>query len=378
VGVSIRHFLHRTGSLSHPKVSRTLHSSLSDSKCLRADRVLREYVGLEWDAQGQWKEPFFFVHLTDPQLGLAVHGVSGDRGEGSGEYEAEAERLRKCVTAINKMRPKFVIVTGDLTQSRPFSPAYGPQVAEMRKIMSRVSETIPVLYAAGNHDVGEPFTPDTYDSYEKYFGADYYGFWWGGVRGIVLNSSLLIDPSTDRARYDAQEKWADTELEIAQLNAHHVLVFMHHPLYEHHPQEEPEEIYFPIPAQERLRWLAKFAQCKVKVVFSGHLHRNLIHRVKRLAISRTAKNMGLLVPEKSEKRASAEGTNAGNSDSEEEEWKEEDVDMELVVSGSSGGAVKGAVEGLRVVQVYRDRFVHEFHALDALPAKIELAQEECN
>lgn len=27
-------------------------------------------MGLEWESQGQWSEPFFFIQIADPQLGM--------------------------------------------------------------------------------------------------------------------------------------------------------------------------------------------------------------------------------------------------------------------------------------------------------------------
>ncbi|CAN0547330.1 unnamed protein product, partial [Ectocarpus sp. 8 AP-2014] len=30
----------------------------------------REYLGLDWESQGHWDEPFFFIQIADPQLGM--------------------------------------------------------------------------------------------------------------------------------------------------------------------------------------------------------------------------------------------------------------------------------------------------------------------
>lgn len=32
------------------------------------------------------------------------------------------------------------------------------------------------------------------------FGADYFSFWWGGMRGLVLNTSLWADPDANPVR----------------------------------------------------------------------------------------------------------------------------------------------------------------------------------
>ncbi|CAN0153615.1 unnamed protein product, partial [Ectocarpus fasciculatus] len=30
----------------------------------------REYLGLDWESQGHWELPFFFIQIADPQLGM--------------------------------------------------------------------------------------------------------------------------------------------------------------------------------------------------------------------------------------------------------------------------------------------------------------------
>lgn len=60
--------------------------------------------------------------------------------------------------------------------------------------MARVSESIPLVYVPGVSDVGASPTVESIANYRQRYGADFFGFWYSGVRGLVLNSALLIHP----------------------------------------------------------------------------------------------------------------------------------------------------------------------------------------
>ena len=49
------------------------------------------------------------------------------------------------------------------------------------RCMARISETIPVLYVPGVNDVGTHPTPESLAKYNENYGADFYGFWFGGA-----------------------------------------------------------------------------------------------------------------------------------------------------------------------------------------------------
>ena len=61
--------------------------------------------------------------------------------------------------------------------------------------MEGLDAEIPLLCVCGNHDVGNAPSAVTIERYVSEFGDDYFGFWVGGVRGIVINSNLYYDPS---------------------------------------------------------------------------------------------------------------------------------------------------------------------------------------
>ena len=62
--------------------------------------------------------PFFFIHLSDPQFGLfESHGLA----PGDGTFRKLT--IRKAIAAANRLKPAFVVITGDLVQE-PDSPEH--------------------------------------------------------------------------------------------------------------------------------------------------------------------------------------------------------------------------------------------------------------
>ena len=116
--------------------------------------------------------------------------VPGD-GAGVCDVEQEMDTLRIAISAINKLRPRFVVVTGSFTHAYPLTaspaspssslssstlPSTNPasstpassasatqtvetlrdlQLNQFMRTMARVSETIPLLFVPGDRDVGE-------------------------------------------------------------------------------------------------------------------------------------------------------------------------------------------------------------------------------
>jgi hypothetical protein len=94
--------------------------------------------------------------------------------------------------------------------------------------------------------VGNEPTPDSLAAYRKRFGADYYSFDAGAMRGIVLNSSLISAPGKAQEDNRAQERWLRQELERAQSeHVKHIVIFQHHPYFTK-TADEPDG-YFNIP-----------------------------------------------------------------------------------------------------------------------------------
>jgi 3',5'-cyclic AMP phosphodiesterase CpdA len=259
-------------------------------------------------------EPFFFIQLSDPQFGMFT---------GNKDFAQETANFEFAVATVNRLRPKFVVITGDLVNK----PGDAAQIAEFKRIAAKVDPAIPVYNVAGNHDVENVPTPETIAAYTNGFGPDRYVFRYGGLAGLVLNSSVIHSPQKTTNEYAAQEQWLRTELERARADgAQHIVIFQHHPWFLKTADEADE--YFNIPKERRAPHLALFREFGVKHLFSGHYHRNAVAR---------------------------------------------DGDLEAVTTGPVGQPLGGDKSGLRVVIVRDSGLEHRYYHFGELPTHIDLA-----
>lgn len=279
----------------------------------------RTFKAFDPQRERTWQRPFFFMQLADTQYGM----FGGNKG-----FEKEAALAQQAVEHINRLRPRFVIVCGDLTNATPEHARYREQVAQYHQDFSQIDADIPLVCVCGNHDVGNRPTPQSIASYQENFGDDYFSFWVGGVFNIVLNSSVLKDPTDAADVLAAQQTWLDQQLDTARdAGAKHILLFQHHPLFLSQA-DEPDQ-YFNIPLERRTPLLEQLQQAGVRAVFAGHYHRN------------------------------AYGT-AG--------------DMEMVTTGPVGKPLGKDPSGLRIVTVWETEIQHQYWALEEVPEKIDLTQ----
>ena len=257
--------------------------------------------------------PFFFIQLTDPQLGMFSENA---------DFVQDAANLELAVAGVNRLHPAFVIITGDLI-NRPGDAA---QIAEYRRITGRIDPSIPVYHLAGNHDVGNVPTPATLAAYTGVFGPARYVFHHQGLTGIVLNSTVIHSPQETPEELAAQERWLRRELAVAQAGgAQHIVVFQHHPWFLK-TADEPDQ-YFNIPLARRGTYLGLFRDHGVRYLFCGHYHRNAEAR---------------------------------------------DGAFTAITSGSVGKPLGGAKSGLRIAIVRADRIEHRFYELAGIPARVDL------
>lgn len=266
-----------------------------------------------------WQRPYFFMQLADTQYGFFNENKS---------FEQEVALVEQAVEHINRLHPRFVIVCGDLTNATPDHTSYRAQVAQYKHDFSKVDPDIPLVCVCGNHDVGNRPTPSSIASYQENFGDDYFSFWTGGVFNVVLNSSLLKDPSGAADVLAAQQMWLAQQLSLAKdTKAKHIFVFQHHPLFLLQA-DEPDQ-YFNIPLERRTPLLDQLKQAEVRAVFAGHYHRNAY---------------GL----------------AG--------------DMEMITTGPVGRPLGEDRSGFRIVTVHETQIEHRYWAMDEVPAKIDLVE----
>jgi 3',5'-cyclic AMP phosphodiesterase CpdA len=259
--------------------------------------------------------PFFFIQLSDPQLGMFSKNA---------DIVQDSANLEKAVTAINRLKPAFVVITGDLVNR----PADAVQIDAYRKLIGTISPEIPVHEVTGNHDIGQIPTPITIRGWENLFGPDHYSFRHGAFLGIVLNSTLISAPQKAPDFYEAQKQWLTEELTKAQATgAHPIVVFQHHSWFLQRP-DEPDQ-YFNIPQERRAPFLALFHQYGVRHLFCGHLHRNALAH---------------------------------------------DAEIEVVTTGPVGKPLGDGRSGLCVAIVRGDQIEHHYYPLEEIPEKIDLAK----
>jgi D-aminopeptidase len=209
-------------------------------------------------------QPWFFIQMSDPQFGM----YSTNQG-----FEQETVNFEFAIASANRLKPAFVVVTGDLVNKA----GDAAQIAEYKRIAAKLDRSIPLYSVPGNHDEGNEPTAESLAAYREKFGPGYYTFRSHDMAGFVLDGNLLKAPQhvPDEAR--KQEKWLRQELERAKREGvRQLVVFLHQPLFLEEPQE-PEQ-YFNLPLDTRRRYLELFHEYGVEHVYAGHYHRNAYGR----------------------------------------------------------------------------------------------------
>ena len=275
----------------------------------------REFPGLTAEKEGRWTVPFFFVQMADPQFGFM-------------DDAQERKNAEAAVRHINRLKPRFAIICGDLVHPPPGTDGYDAKVAMFTSIFSKIDPAIPLICVAGNHDVGN--TPDAASlaAYRRRFGDDYFAFWSGGVRCLVINSTLYHDPSKAAEEQTRQEAWFAEELAAARKSKpRHVLVFQHHAWFLKGPEDK--DGYFVLPQARRKPALAMMKDAGVRTVFAGHYHGNAAGR---------------------------------------------DGELEMVTTGPVGKPLRKDPSGLRIVEVHGESIRHAYYGLDEVPSSVELKE----
>ncbi len=259
-------------------------------------------------------EPFFFIHMADPQL-----------------FWGPLKLWQQSIASANRLKPSFVVVGGDLINNDGKSKNHDfTKDVKMTQAYLKTAKTlnanIPLYNVAGNHDVCNVPTHQTLQWYEKTFGKLWYSFKHNRSLFIVLESDVLKNPQNAPDMKEKQMVWLKETLQKSEKETtRHKIVFMHHPMCLKDAKEKNQ--YFNMPKEIRNELLELFHRYNVKAVFSGHYHQNVYVN---------------------------------------------DNGLELVTTASCGKALGKDPIGFRVVKVFPDRIEHQYHALDKLPANISL------
>jgi hypothetical protein len=249
-----------------------------------------------------------FIQMSDPQFGMYTENKG---------FEQETANFEFAVATANRLKPAFVVVTGDLVNAA----GDAAQIAEFKRVVGRLDPHIRLFLMPGNHDVGNEPTRESLAEYREQFGPDYYTFRVGDITGIALNSNLEKGAQNVPEEAAKMEAWFQGELAQAQRDgAKHLIVFQHIPFFLKDANEEDR--YENIPRETRQRYLKMLHEYGVKQVFAGHYHST------------------------SEAR---------------------DGDLEMITTGPVGKPVPPAKSGLRIVTVSPAGVTHKYYDFGELP-----------
>lgn len=209
-------------------------------------------------------QPWFFIQMSDPQFGMYAENR---------DFAQETENFEFAIANASRLKPAFVIITGDLVNKA----GDAAQIAEYKRIASKLDPSIKLYNVPGNHDEGNEPTPQTIAAYREKFGPDYYTFRSHEMAGFVLNGNLLKAPQHVPEEAAKQEQWLKNELEKAKREGVKNLVLFLHQSFFLENIDEPEQ-YFNIPLETRRRYLALLHEYGVEHVYAGHYHRNAYAR----------------------------------------------------------------------------------------------------
>lgn len=208
------------------------------------------------------KEPWFFVVMSDPQFGMYAKDQN---------FTQENTNFEFAIANINRLRPKFVVVTGDLVNRAHDAQ----QIAEYKRLLHKFDPSIPVYSVPGNHDVGNVPTPESIAEYRKIIGSDYFTFEAEDILGVVLDSNLMRAPEEDFQDAKKQDEWLSKTLQQAKIDPQHQIVIFQHIPYFLTSSDEGDD-YFNIPQPTRRKYLDLLEAAGVHYVYAGHYHRNAV------------------------------------------------------------------------------------------------------
>lgn len=321
---------------------------------------------LDKPSERKWGGMFSFVQMADTQLGLyegfkksgwGAEDMRPDIKDAAAAYELEKQLSVAAVNVINAMAPapKFAVICGDLVNAFPAAKEdddgsqQEAQVQDLKGILEKIRADVPLICVCGNHDVGERPNAITLGKWKERFGPDYFSFWAGGCKFIVINSQLYKDAQDAPEEAAAQDAWLTTELSAEDTaSAAHVIVLSHIPPFIERP-DEPSG-YFPLSLEVRTDLLQRFSDAGVTYWFCGHYHRNAGGVF--VPPNKTGKTVQVVT-------TAAVGTNL---------MTKEGADV-LSTEGIGGFTLGPDVSGFRVVSVNEESLNHEFKTLGELAAQ---------
>ncbi len=191
------------------------------------------------------------AHLCDPQIGFGPGGIEDDLNS----FRIEIEN-------VNRMRPDFVVIAGDMV-NKPDSTS----IARFKEAAAAIEA--PVIYTPGNHDIYEPASATGLLRYRNAFGPDFTVTDAKG-RDIISFNSLLLRGGPEEEMIE-QKRLINEALKNASSKGHAVIMVSHVPPFAVEVDEKDE--YFNLPSSIRRQVLDSFAENGVFVWLAGHTHK---------------------------------------------------------------------------------------------------------
>lgn len=264
------------------------------------------------DATGSQKEKvsrnFFFIQITDPQLGFL-----GDEAS----YEKEKILYTKAVEEVNRLDPDFVVITGDLVHDNTDSVKW----SEFKRITAMIKTSVSVYVSPGNHDIGQEPTPESIAEFRKSFGYDRFAFRHRKNYFIGFNSSII--KAETPVLEEEQSAWLIKKLRKAR-KADHIIMFCHYPFFL--KEKDEPETYSNIGIEKRRKYLELFSQHNVTAVFAGHHHDNAYGKYSN---------------------------------------------VDLITTGAAGQPLGEAPSGMRIVVVSRSGVASRYYGIDNMPSAVD-------
>lgn len=262
---------------------------------------------ISWDSCGFCS--FFFLQLSDPQFGFMDNNKS---------ISAETEAMNKAVTAINQLKPPFVVITGDFVNNSKSKE----QIAAYKSMIAQIDSSVKVYMIPGNHDIGK-VSRASIDNYKKNYGEPHFSFRYGDCAFIGIDSNIIKEE--DKEREEVQFKWLEQELQKTK-DARFKFVFTHCSVFLKRMDEPVNYSNFSLPMREK--YVRLFQKYGVNAIFAGHLHNNAYGKVG---------------------------------------------DMEMITIGPVGKVLGTGYQGMNLVKVYPERFISEFIALNQFPKEVVMS-----
>ena len=231
---------------------------------------------------------------------------------------AETEAMNKAVTAINQLKPPFVVITGDFVNNSKSKE----QIAAYKSMIAQIDSSVKVYMIPGNHDIGK-VSRVSIDNYKKNYGEPHFSFRYGDCAFIGIDSNIIKEE--DKEREEVQFKWLEQELQKTK-DARFKFVFTHCSVFLKRMDEPVNYSNFSLPMREK--YVCLFQKYGVNAIFAGHLHNNAYGKV-------------------------------GN--------------MEMITIGPVGKVLGTGYQGMNLVKVYPDRFISEFIALNQFPKEVVMS-----